>query len=76
MIEVNRISVGRGSVVNQLNRGEVVKSEAGFQNGVKLLPPSLRHFAVDGHHTDKQRRGCDPAIRVLEFLWPRIFDEA
>jgi hypothetical protein len=68
MVEVNRTSVGCGSVMDQLNRGKIVKSEARFQNGVKLFSPSLRHFAVDSRHTGKQRRGCEPAIRALEFL--------
>jgi hypothetical protein len=68
MVKVDRASVGCGSVMDQLNRGEIVKSKARSQNGVKLFPPSLRHFAVDGCYTSKQRRGCEPAIHVLEFL--------
>ncbi|MGB8639890.1 MAG: hypothetical protein WCD30_17410, partial [Pseudolabrys sp.] len=68
MVKVNRTSFGCGSLMDQLSRGKIVKSEARFKNGVKLSAPSLRHFAVDGRYTGKQRRGCEPAIRVLEFL--------
>ena len=37
MVKVNRTSVGCGSVMDQLNRGKIVKSEARFKNGVKLF---------------------------------------
>jgi hypothetical protein len=39
MIKVNRTSVGRGSVTDQLCRGKIVESEARFQNGVKFFSP-------------------------------------
>ena len=38
MVKVNRTSGGCGSVMDQLNRGKILKSEARFKNGVKLFP--------------------------------------
>ena len=76
MVEINRASIGRNGAVDQLNSGEIVESETRFQDGVKLSPPGLRHFAVDGRYTDKQRSGREPAILVFELVsWPRIFNE-
>jgi hypothetical protein len=40
-VEINRASVGCNSVVNQPNGGEIVETEAKFQNSVKLSPPGL-----------------------------------
>ena len=68
MVEINRASVGCSSVVNQLNGCEIVESETQFQNSVKFSSPGLRHFAVDGRYTDKQRCGRKSAILVLELI--------
>ena len=62
MVKINRPSIGRNTVVDQLIGGKIVESETRFQNGVKLSPPGLRHFTVDGRdgrHADKQRCGRD-----------------
>src|SRR5262245_52463346 len=77
MVEIDRAPLGCDSGVDQPGGGDVVESEAGFQDRVKLCEPGVRHFAVDGRDTDKQRRCREPAFVGLELIRPpRTFGEA
>ena len=47
-----------------------------FQHGVKLGPPRLGHFAMNGRYTSEQRCGRDLALVALSSISkPPIFNE-
>src|SRR5262245_18664134 len=62
MVEVDGFVLGRGRLVDKLERGGIVEVEAALEHRLQLVAFGRAHLAVDGRGVHQQRCGREPIV--------------